>query len=65
MKKNPLLLTILTIAFLYFLWWFSGGSITGIQQTPAPIDYATAFIWNNFQTGAATIFEAISSFLGI
>lgn len=48
---------------LYFLWWLSGGTITGLRQQPAPVDYLTAFVWENFKTGAATVFEAVSSFL--
>lgn len=47
---------------LIFLWWFSGGTITGLRQTPAPVDYLTAIFWKNFKTEAATIFEAMSSF---
>ncbi len=63
--KNPFLLTILVMFVLYFLWWFSGGTLTGILQQPIPAQQFAAFMWQNFQTGAATIFEAISSFLGI
>lgn len=61
--KKSLFLTIITMIFLYFLWWFSGGTIMGLQKQPAPIEYATAFIWNNFQTGAAIVFQALASLL--
>lgn len=64
MKKHTLY-AILVMAGLYFLWWFSGGTVLGIPQKPAPVDYAVTFFVDNFQEGAATIFEAISSFLNI
>lgn len=61
--KKSLFLTITAIIILYFLWWFSGGTIIGLRQRPAPFEYFTSFFWENFQTGAATVFEAISSLL--
>ena len=51
--------------FLLFLWWFSGGTIIGAINRPAPFEIFASFAWDNFQTGAATIFEAFSRLLGI
>lgn len=63
--RKSLFFTILTMFVLYFLWWFSGGSIIGILRKPAPAEQFAAFIWDNFRTGAATIFEAVTSLLEI
>jgi len=47
---------------LIFLWWFTGGTIWGYRQ-PAPAQKVAAFVWENFNYGLATIFDAISNIL--
>jgi hypothetical protein len=47
---------------LIFLWWFSGGTIWGYQR-PAPAQIATTFVWENFNYGLATIFDAVGNLL--
>lgn len=59
--KKPLFFTIISMLVLYFLWWLSGVNIIGFKQENAPIDRLAIFFVDNFQTGMATIFEAISS----
>jgi hypothetical protein len=51
------------ILFLIFLWWFVGGNITGIYTRPSPAAKASAFLWQNFNLGLATVFEAVTNFL--
>ncbi len=63
--RKPLFLTTIIMLFLLFLWWFSGGTIIGAINRPAPFEIFASFAWDNFQTGAATIFEAFSRLLGI
>lgn len=62
MKEKSFLVTILIMALLFFLWWFSGGTIVGLIYKPSPVDNFSAFIWENFQAGSAIIFEALNSF---
>jgi hypothetical protein len=48
---------------LIFLWWFSGGTIWGYQRPAPPAEKALAFVWENFNYGLATIFDAIGNLL--
>lgn len=60
---KSLFLTICVMIFLFFLWWLSGGTLVNIPRHPAPIEVATAFVWENFQVGVATVFDALSNLL--
>lgn len=57
--RKSLFYTILVMAFLLFLWWFSGGTLTGYIRYPSPAEKTLQFAWGNFQTGLATVFEAL------
>ncbi len=61
--RKSLVFSILTMIFLFFLWWLSGGTIVNVQRRPAPIETATAFVWENFQVGLATVFDLASRLL--
>lgn len=56
---KPVIYTILVMAVLLFLWWFTGGTITGYLKYPSPVEKSAQFAWQNFQTGLANIFEAL------
>ena len=61
MKKYLVVASIMLV--LIFLWWFSGGTIWGGYLSPSPAEKTLAFVWQNFNLGLATIFEAIGNFL--
>ncbi len=58
--RKSILYTFGIMIVLLFLWWLSGGNLINIVRHPTPIEVGTAFIWENFQAGVATIFNFIS-----
>ncbi len=61
--KKAHLYAALTMIFLFFVWWFLGGTIWGAYLRPSPAERTLAFIFENFQVGLATIFEAFGNIL--
>jgi len=47
---------------LIFIWWFIGGSVTGIYAKTSPAEETFGFLWQNFNLGLATVFEVITNF---
>ncbi len=58
--KKPYLLASLVMIVLFFLWWFSGGTIWG-YVTPSPAEQFFAFTWQNFKTGLAVVFDTLGN----
>jgi len=61
MKKYLFAISIMLV--LIFLWWFIGGNITGIYVRPSPAEKTVTFVWENFNLGLATVFEALQNLL--
>lgn len=57
--SKSLFYTILVMGALLFLWWFTGGTLSGYLRSPSPAEKTLQFAWQNFQTGLATVFEAL------
>lgn len=53
-------LAILSIVVLVSLWWFSGGSVLG-QLRESPAEKSALFVWQNFNSGLAVIFDAFAN----
>lgn len=60
--NKSLQLAALTMIVLFFLWWFSGGSILG-QTRDSPLEKTTLFAWQNFNNGLAVIFNGFANLL--
>jgi hypothetical protein len=52
----------LAMIFLFFLWWFTGGTIWGYVK-PSPAEELFAFVWENFNVGLATVFETLGNLI--
>jgi len=61
MKKYLFATSIMLV--LIFLWWFVGGNIMGIYVRPSPAEKTITFVWQNFNSGLATIFESVTNLL--
>jgi len=62
MKKILFSLSIMIV--LYFIWWFSGGTIWGGYIVNSPYQQTVSFVRENFNVGLATILKAFNNSIG-
>jgi hypothetical protein len=62
MKKFLFSLSVMVV--LYFIWWFSGGTIWGGYLSNSPYNQTVLFVRENFNLGLATIFKALNNSIG-